>query len=190
MAMSLILAAMIAVSCLYSFICGGADLSSAVFEGAGAAVQLVISICGATCLWSGVAEVMKQSGLSAMLARFMHPVISLLFPTAGRSREALEALSANISANMLGLGNAATPLGIKAASLIYSSGHSSAMDEMCLLVVLNTASIQLIPSTVAAVRAQAGASAPMDILPAVWITSAASVAAGLAAAAFFRRIWK
>jgi spore maturation protein A len=91
-------------------------------------------------------------------------------------------VSANVSANLLGLGNAATPLGIQAARRMARGCHGAASDELCTLVVLNTASIQLIPATVGSLRAAAGSAAPFDILPAVWLTSVLSVAAGLTAA--------
>ena len=98
------------------------------------------------------------------------------------SPETLAAVSANVSANLLGLGNAATPLGIRAARRMAKGCSGVASDELCRLVVLNTASIQLIPATIASVRAAAGCKAPFDILPAVWMASALSVTVGLLAA--------
>ena len=100
----------------------------------------------------------------------------------------MDALSSNVSANLLGLGNAATPAGIKAAvGLKRLSGLSSASDELCLLVVMNTASIQLLPTTVASLRASFGAASPFDILPAVWLSSILSVTVGILAAKLFQR---
>ena len=100
----------------------------------------------------------------------------------------LQALTENLSANLLGLGNAATPAGIRAAQGMARLGER-ARDELCLLVVLNTASLQLLPATVASLRAAAGASAPFDILPAVWFSTLCSLAVGLGSAALLRRIW-
>ena len=98
-------------------------------------------------------------------------------------------LTANISANLLGLGNAATPMGIAAVRRMQKNSRpGEATDEMCLLIVMNTASIQLLPTTVAAVRASLGAAAPFDILPAVWLTSIASVGMGILAAKLLRRL--
>ena len=120
----------------------------------------------------------------------MRPVFRRLFPQASRDEQALGYLSANVAANLLGLGNAATPLGIAAVKRMQTlAGTREATDEMCLLIVMNTASIQLIPSTVAAVRAANGASAPFDILPAVWITSACSVTVGILAAKLLKRVF-
>ena len=104
---------------------------------------------------------------------------------ASRDEETLAAVTANVSANLLGLGNAATPLGIQAARRMAVGYGGIASNELCLLVVLNTASIQLLPTTIASVRAAAGSAAPFDILPAVWISSIVSVAAGLGAAWLF-----
>ena len=111
-----------------------------------------------------------------------------LLPRASRDDETLSAVSANVSANLLGLGNAATPLGIQAARRMAAGCDGVASDELCLLVVLNTASIQLLPATIASVRAAAGCATPFDILPAVWLSSAASVAVGLTAAKLFSRV--
>lgn len=102
----------------------------------------------------------------------------------------MEKIAANVSANLLGLGNAATPLGIQAVRRMRQGSGGTATDEMCLFIVCNTASIQLIPTTVAAVRSGAGCSTPFDILPAVWLASALSVTAGICAAKLLRRVWR
>ena len=124
-------------------------------------------------------EVMTRCGLADRLARLFHPLLRRIFPRACRDPETLSALSANVSANLLGLGNAATPLGIRAARRMARGAEGVATDELCRLVVLNTASIQLLPTTVAGLRSALGASAPFDILPAVWLSSLLSVTAGL-----------
>ena len=154
-------------------------MAAAALEGAQAAIQLSISMAGVLCLWSGVMEVMNVCGLSAGLARAFRPILRRLLPDACRDTETLAAVSANVSANLLGLGNAATPLGIRAACRMARGCGGVASDELCLLVVLNTASIQLIPATVASVRSAAGCRTPFDILPAVWLASVLSVTAGL-----------
>ena len=102
----------------------------------------------------------------------------------------MAALSGNVSANLLGLGNAATPLGVQAAQKMAAGTNGTASDELCRLVVLNTASIQLLPTTVAGVRAALGARNAFDILPAVWLASVISVTAGLSAAWIFSKIWR
>ena len=164
-------------------------LTGAAMEGASAAVTLCLSLAGALCLWSAFAKVMEKAGLTEKLSRLMRPLFRRLFPQAGRDPVALGYLTGNVSANLLGLGNAATPMGIAAVKRMKAlSGGTEASDEMCLLIVMNTASIQLLPTTVAAVRASLGAQAPFDILPAVWLTSVLSVTAGIAAAKLMRRV--
>ena len=156
-----------------------AEAGTAVMEGAQAAVEFGISLCGGICLWSAVTELMEYCGIAEGLSRLLRPLLRRLFPKGSRDRETMEALSENVSANVLGLGNAATPAGIRAAKGLKRLGEKN---ELCMLVVLNTASVQLIPTTVASLRAALGASAPFDITPAVWFSSAASLAAGITAA--------
>ncbi len=134
---------------------------------------------------------MERAGLTEKLCAALRPVLQRLFPVCATDSEGFWNLCGNLSANLLGLGNAATPLGIRAAQRMQTlAGGKGASDEMCLLVVMNTASLQLIPSTVAAVRAQLGAVHAFDILPAVWLASACSVGAGILAAKGLSRCWK
>lgn len=161
---------------------------SAVMEGAGAAVEFCLSLAGGVCLWSGVLEVMERCGLTDKLAGFLSPPLRRLFPRSARDGAVLSALSENVSANLLGLGNAATPAGLRAARGM--ARLAGAEDELCLLVVLNTASIQLLPTTIASVRAAAGAASAFDILPAVWFSSVLSVCAGMFAAGLLKRLWR
>jgi len=167
------------------------DVGNAVMVGTSSAVNLCISIGGIICLWSGILEVMKVSGISDNISTFFLPILSKIFPSVNKYPLLLEKISQNVSANLLGLGNAATPAGLKATKIftkIYS--NESASDELCRFVILNTASIQLIPATVAAVRAAAGAENAFDILPAVWISSITAVAAGLICSQVLRRFFK
>ena len=135
-------------------------------------------------------SIMKASGLMGALSRLFRPLLSRLLPRACKDPDTLAALSGNVSANLLGLGNAATPLGIRAARRMAEGCGGIASNELCTLVVLNTASIQLLPTTVAGVRSALGAESAFDILPAVWMASVLSVAAGLLAAKLFGRLWK
>ena len=165
-------------------------VGNAAMEGAAAAVELCLSMAGIMCLWSGVMSIMKASGLMDGLSRLFRPVLTRLLPAACKDPDTLAALSGNVSANLLGLGNAATPLGIRAARRMAKGCGRTASNELCTLVVLNTASIQLLPTTVAGVRAALGSASPFDIVPAVWMASVLSVAAGLLAAKAFGRLWK
>lgn len=183
MAMAWVWTGMVVFSLVFGLLTGSLDaVANAALEGAHSAIDLSISMAGILCLWSGVMEAMSACGLSASLARAFRPLLRRLLPGACRDEETLAAISANVSANLLGLGNAATPLGIRAAQRMARGCGGVASDELCLLVVLNTASIQLLPTTIASVRAAAGCQTPFDILPAVWLASVLSVAAGLTAA--------
>ena len=187
---SFFLFAILLLSTLFALFFGtSGETGSSLFEGAGKAVEFSLSIGGGICLWSAVMELMERCGMASAISKALRPLLVRLFPQAAKDRETLDALSQNVSANLLGLGNAATPAGIRAAKGMAGLG-AKAEDELCLLVVLNTASIQLIPSTIAAVRASQGAVSAFDITPAVWISSLVSVCAGLGAAAVLRRLWR
>ena len=191
MAMAVIWTGMVAVSILCGLATGnGPAVAAAAMDGAAAAVELCLSMAGMLCLWMGVMEIMKRSGLSEGLSRLLRPVLRRLYPDFARDRAVMDSISANVSANLLGLGNAATPLGIQAARLMSRRSPGRASDSLCMLVVCNTASIQLIPTTVATVRAAAGCSTPFDILPAVWLASALSVGVGILACKIFSHIWR
>lgn len=183
MVMSWVWAVLVATSVVCAAVGGrAAALSAAVMQGAQAGVTLAISIAGSLCLWAGIGRAMEKSGLTAVLARLLRPAMKRLFPSTREDAALSGALSTNICANFLGLGNAATPPGIEAARRLAARSPGRASDELCRLIVLNTASIQLIPANVAAVRSSLGCGSPFDILPAVWITSLCSAGLGLAAA--------
>ena len=179
-----------------SFVCAMAlgrlsQLTAAVMEGAQAGITLSIAMAGSICLWSGVGKLLEKSGISRRISRLLRPLLARIFPATESDPVLAGYLSANICANLLGLGNAATPMGIAAAKRLRDPARPDfATDQLCRLIVLNTASIQLIPTNVAAVRLSLGCASPFDILPAVWITSAASAGLGLAAAAVLGRIWR
>ena len=182
MEMAWVWTGMVTLSLVFGLLSGNLDaVANAALEGARSAIELSLAMAGVLCRWSGVMEIMNACGLSAGLARLFRPVLRRLLPNACKDPETLAAVSANVSANLLGLGNAATPLGIRAARRMAKGCGGVASDELCRLVVLNTASIQLIPATIASVRAAAGCETPFDILPAVWLASVLSVAAGLTA---------
>ena len=183
MAMTFVTVSLFAVSLIFGMVNGTLDkISAATLRGAQSALELCLSMAGSLCLWNGVMTVLERSSLGLHLGRGLRFVLRRLFPQAGRDEETLTALSGNVSANLLGLGNAATPMGIRAATRMAVGCNGVASSELCRLVVLNTASLQLLPTTVAAVRSAAGCAAPLDILPAVWLSSFFSVAAGLLAA--------
>ena len=192
MVMSWIFTGMVLISVLFALFTGqGAALSAATAQGAHAGITLAISMAGSLCLWSGVGNLMHHIGLTDILAKGFRPVIHRLFPSTKRDPQLAADLSGNICANLLGLGNAATPMGIRATKRMVSIQRPDfATDEMCRLIVMNTASIQLIPANVAAVRSGLGCATPFDILPAVWVTSLCSVGVGLLAALTLGRVWR
>lgn len=192
MILSWIWTGLIGISILFSLLLGrGSALSAAVLAGAQSGVTLAISLAGSLCLWSGAGKLMTRLGLTESLSRLLRPALIRLFPETGTDSETAGFLSANICANLLGLGNAATPMGMAAAKGLRDPKNPvCATDSLCRLVVLNTASIQLIPSNVAAVRLGLGCAAPFDILPAVWITSFCSAGLGLLAAVILGKVWK
>ena len=188
MAMAWIWTGMVVLSLVFGILSGNLDeVANAAMAGAQSAIDLSVSMAGMLCLWSGIMEIMNVCGLSRGLARAFRPLLRRLLPDASRDEETLAAVSANVSANLLGLGNAATPLGIRAARRMARRCEGVASDELCLLVVLNTASIQLLPTTIASVRAAAGCRTPFDILPAVWFSSVLSVTVGLLTARLLSR---
>ncbi len=174
---------MVAVAVLCGAVTGRMDaVASAALEGAADAVRLCLSMLGALCLWMGVMEILRRAGVSRGLARLLRPVLKRLYPDFAGDDAVMDAVAANVSANLLGLGNAATPSGLEAARLMARNSPGVASDSLCMLVVCNTASIQLLPTTVAALRAAAGCGTPFDILPAVWLASAAALTVGIVAA--------
>lgn len=192
MVMSWIFTGMLLLSLIFSVTTGrGNDLAGAVTQGAQAGITLAISIAGSVCLWSGIGNLMDKAGMTQKLSALLRPLLKRLFPSTERNPQLGKHISANICANFLGLGNAATPMGIQAVkNMVDPLNPIRATDEMCRLVVLNTASIQLIPANVAAVRAALGCEAPFDLLPAVWVTSLCSAGLGVTMAWLLGKVWR
>ena len=184
MVMSCVYTGILAISLFFAIITGtGSEVAAAVPAGAQSGISLAISISGSICLWTGVGALMERNGMTDKLSTLLSPFLKRVFPSTKKDPALAKDLSANICANFLGLGNAATPMGIKAVKRLKSQQDPTvATDEMCRLIVLNTASIQLIPANVAAIRTSLGCSAPFDILPAVWVTSLCSAGVGVTAA--------
>lgn len=167
---------------LFSVINGNiSELSEAILAKSGEAVSLAISICGTMCLWCGVMKVAEAAGLVEKLSRLLSPLVCVLFRGVKKGSRAAGLITMNLAANILGLGNATTPLGIKAMEAL-SDGTGTATDDMIMLTVLNTASLQIIPATAAALRTANGALNAMDILPCVWIVSIYAVIVAVSAA--------
>ncbi len=192
MLMSWIWTGMVALALIASVFTGrGGELAASVSQGAQAGITLVISLAGSIVLWTGVGKLMEKAGITYRLSQLLRPLLGRLFPSSKDDQILAGSLSANVCANFLGLGNAATPMGIQAAQrMTLRSENGVASDELCRLIVLNTASIQLIPANVAAIRSALGCGTPFDILPAVWVTSLCSASLGVLAAWILGKLWK
>ena len=191
MIMGYIWTGMILLSIVSALVLGqGSTLAAAAMHGAQEGITLAIAIGGSLCLWSGVGKLMEKSGITKALSFLLRPLLYTVFPDSRRDPILAGALSANITANFLGLGNAATPMGIQAAKRLKEGNSDRASHQLCRLIVLNTASIQFLPTNVAAVRSALGCAAPFDILGPVWITSLLSAGLGGTAAVALGRVWK
>ncbi len=177
-----------AVLVLSAFIFGGAfgnmdAVSQAAFDGAGEAVTLTISLLGVMCLWSGIIRVLDKAGVTQALSKLIEPFLRFLYPKAYKNKSAaISDIAADYSANLLGLGNAALPLGMRAVCSLGKNGlpaPDTANDEMLLFSVLNTTPLQIMPTTLIAMRNAHGSSAPFEVLLPIWICSIATFASGI-----------
>ena len=161
-------------------------LSKAVIQGGQDAVSLLLRLVSMLCRWGGIMEIAEKSGVTAAFSKLLSPVMRLIFPKLRKNEYALEAISMNITANILGLGNAATPLGLEAMRRLQlvNEDTNRASDEMVVFVVMNTAAMHVIPTTVATLRGQYGSQSPMAIMPASILTSACA----LFVAVFFAKL--
>lgn len=180
---------MMLISFFFAGINGTMDETAKAFlESAGKAIDFILSVGGAMALWSGLMGVAEKSGLVNYFARLLSPLIQWIFSDVKKGSSAEKAIAMNMTANFLGLSNAATPLGIKAMKeLKKQSGGTVASDDMCMLSVVNSASIQLIPSTLIAIRSAMGSSdAGVIILP-IWIVSLITATSGVLFSKFMSR---
>lgn len=184
-------AAMVIFSVISAFFAGTTDtLTSAIISSASDAVSLCIRLGGTICLWGGLMEIAEQSGLTAAVCRLLSPFLRLIFPKMDMKGQTAKAISMNVTANLLGLGNAATPLGLEAMRRLQAENPSTdkASGDMIKFVVMNSAAFHLIPTTVAAMRQDYGSKNPFDIMPASWISSACALTVGLTAAIILIRL--
>lgn len=183
--------AMVVFSVISAFFAGATqELSSAIISSASDAVSLCIRLGGTICLWGGLMEIAEQSGLTGAVCRILSPVLKIVFPKMDMKGQTAKAISMNVTANLLGLGNAATPLGLEAMRRLQAENPSKekASRDMIKFVVMNSAAFHLIPTTVAAMRQDYGSKNPFDIMLPSWISSAAALTVGLTAATLFIRL--
>ncbi len=176
-------ATIILLSILCSIVTNNVEnLSNGFLNGATDAIELLIIMCGMMCLWSGVMNIAEKIGAIDVLSKIFNPVLKRIMPEYKYNNNVMKAVSSNITANLLGMGNAATPLGIEAMKRMNISNNTTANNSMIIFVIINTASIQLIPTMVGVLRQNAGSTNPFIILPCVWISSIFSVVIGISLA--------
>lgn len=188
--MNFLWAAMIAAGFIIAILNGRVEaVTQAAFSSAGKAVELCIGLAGILSLWSGLMKIMEKSGLVNIIADITKPILKWLFPDIAGNNSALGAIVMNLAANFLGLGNAATPLGINAMKELQKANGESdtSSDAMCMFIVLNSSAFQLIPATVIALRSDAGSAAPSDITACIWFASICAAFAGIASVGVLAR---
>lgn len=180
----------IAISFIYALIAGNVEqVSNGLFESASSAVELTLTFFGTICLWNGVMKIAKETTLMSKLTKMLQPAIKFLFPELKRNEQAKEEISMNVVANLLGLGNAATPLGLKAMETMQKDNpkKDTLTNSMAMFIVLNTASLQLIPTNVIAIRSSLGSSAPSGIILQVWGATIIAALVGITATKLFMK---
>ena len=169
------------------------NVGDAAMKGADDAVRLSGNMLGVVCLWSGIIRVLDKAGFTAFLSRLIAPLLHFMYPKAFQSGEAVKDIAADYSANLLGLGNAALPIGIRVMNALKVSSatkNDTASDEMIMFAVLNTAPIQLIPTTLIALRGAHGSDAPSEIILPIWICSIATFTFGIILCKLLSRVFK
>ena len=190
-------AAMMLLSILFGCVSGRVQMvSDAMFSGASNALELFMVILSMMILWNGLMRIAQEGGVTRILCKMLSPFLRLIFPKLDIKGPAAQAMSMNVAANVLGLGNAATPLGLKAMEELQKENphKETASNDMVTFVVLNSVSVQLIPTGTAALRAKFGAANPMDIMPAIWIASLISLVTGVGLAVLLsktarKKVW-
>lgn len=183
----------IIISCAYGIFTGRVnEINSSIFASAEDAVQLTITFFGTICLWNGVMQIASDTSLIKKLTKILTPIISFLFPDINPREESFKQITMNIVANLLGLGNAATPIGLMAMKKMQKENQKkdTLSNAMIMFIVINTASIQLIPTTVIAIRSSLGANNPTEVIVPIWIASICSVITVIVATKIFIKIGK
>ena len=168
----------VVISIICSVLLGNTEnLSNALINSGASSIELILTMAGIMCLWSGLMNIAIDSGFTSLMAKIFSPILRRLFPKLDRNGEAFQSITMNVSANLLGLGNTATPFGLKAMEQLHTLNNKSdeASNEMVIFVVINTASLQLLPTTLASLRQAYGSSAPCEIIVPVWISSACAL---------------
>lgn len=162
------------------------DINDGIFSSISDAIELTITFLGTICLWNGIIEIVKRTTLMSKMTKFLSPIIKFIFPELNKNEQAKEEISMNIIANILGLGNAATPLGLKAMHTLQKENKekNTLSNSMMMFIVINTASLQLIPTNVIAIRTSLNSSNPTKIIVPVWGATIAAAIVGVVATKF------
>lgn len=183
----------IILSFIFAIFSGNLDqLNSSIFSSTEEAVKLCINLLGTMCLWSGIMQIANQTSVVEKLTKILKPIMRFLFPEIEEKSEIHKEISMNVVANVLGLGNAATPLGLKAMKSMQKKNSNKEVltNSMATFIVLNTASIQIIPTTVIAIRSSMGSVNPTAIVFPVWIATICAAIAGITATKIFIKLGK
>lgn len=181
---------MIIISLAVSFLTGRVEqTAAAAAEGAVASIESCISLLGIMCLWTGLSKIGEKAGMIKIFAKLLKPLTKFLFPRLDSESPAVGSIVMNMVANLFGMGNAATPLGIRAVGELnkLNTGRKTASDEMCMFVVINTASLQLLPTTLISMRQAFGSENPGEIIVPVWIVSVCALFVGVFVAKLLER---
>ena len=174
----------IIISFIFALFTGNiSEYNNSIFSSCSQAVELIIKLFGTMCLWNGLMQIVQETSLMKRLSNMISPLMKFLFPKMQKEDKEYKEITINIIANLLGIGNAATPLGLKAMQTMQEKNpkKDTITDSMAIFIVLNTASLQLIPSTVIAVRASLGSANPSQIIVPVWIATIVADIAGITA---------
>ncbi len=183
----------IVISYIYALFSGNLEkVNSGIFESASTAVELTLTFFGTITLWCGIMQIAKDSSLSRKLSKALNPLIKFLFPDVDKNSKAHEEISLNMIANILGLGNASTPLGLQAMETLQKQNPSKTTlsNSMAMLVLINTASLQLIPTTVIAIRTSLNSTNPTSIILPVWVATLSAAMSAIIAAKIFIKLGK
>lgn len=183
----------ILISIGYGIITGKtADINNAIFESTESAVELSLTLLGTMCLWSGIMEIASKTKLIEKINKALSGFMRILFPDIKKEDKEYKEITMNITANILGLGNAATPLGLKAMKTMQENNKDKERltDSMAMFIILNTASLQIIPTTVIAIRSSLESSDPTKIILPVWISTVLAAVAGIIASKIFIKLKK
>ena len=177
--------AFIIISFIYAILAGNVEqMNKSIFESCEQAVELSLTFLGTMCLWNGIMQIASKTSFIKKITKLLHPLMKFLFPDIKTKDKAYHEISMNIVANMFGLGNAATPLGLKAMKTLQEKNKEkdTLTNSMAMFIILNTASIQIIPTTVIAIRNSLGSNNPTGFIVPVWISSICALAAGVISA--------